>query len=120
MQYYAAVINNDMAVTKKLTSAVPYISGGVVIKWDIGMTYTNGVSGDAQYYVTDFGTDVNSTDDTFGFGLSAESAWNTQAQLIELCPVDFWDKVFSSQIESVFNPPEKPEPDTSYVIPSEE
>tara|TARA_R110001592_G_scaffold362695_1_gene677743 strand:+ start:254 stop:583 length:330 start_codon:yes stop_codon:yes gene_type:complete len=109
-----------MAVTKQLTSAVPSISGGKVVEWEVGMTYTNGVSGEAQYYVSEFTTVVDSDDETIGFGLSAESAWNTRAQLLELCPISNWDDVFASQVESVFNPPVQPVPDTSYVIPDED
>ena len=57
-------------------------------------------------------------DDTYGFGLSAESAWNTLAQLLALRPIEHWDVVFASQVGPVFNPPDPPEPDTSYVIPT--
>lgn len=109
-----------MAVTKELTVAVPSLENGKVVEWEVGMTYTNGVSGDAQYYVSEFTNIVMSDDDTYGFGLSAESAWNTQAQLLALCPIEHWDVVFASQVESVFNPPPQPEPDTSYVIPTSE
>jgi hypothetical protein len=109
-----------MAVTKELTTAIPSLSGGKVVEWEVGMTYTNGVSGDAQYYVSEFTNGVMSNDDTYGFGLSAESAWNTQAQLLALCPIAMWDAVFASQVESVFNPPVQPVPDNSYVIPTKE
>lgn len=107
-----------MAVTKELILAIPSIEDGNVVEWEIGMTYTNGVSGDDQYYVSEFSNFIIGSDDTFGFGLSAESAWNTQSQLLNLCPVAHWDDVFASQVESVFNPPVQPEPDDSYVIPS--
>ena len=106
-----------MAVTKELTSAVPFISGGNVVEWEVGMTYTNGVSGDEQYYTYDYFNNVSNNDDTYGFGLSAESDWNTQSQLLALCPVSEWDDLFEAQVQFVFNPPIKPEPDTSYVIP---
>tara|TARA_R100000951_G_C2603725_1_gene168964 strand:- start:608 stop:937 length:330 start_codon:yes stop_codon:yes gene_type:complete len=109
-----------MAVTKELTSAIPSLENGKVVEWEVGMTYTNGVSGDDQYYVSEFTNNVMSDDDTYGFGLSAESNWNTQAQLLALCPIENWDAVFASQVESVFNPPVQPEPDTSYVIPTAE
>ena len=109
-----------MAVTKELTSAVPSVSGGKVVEWEIGMTYTNGVSGDEQYYVYDYFNTVQSDDDTYGFGLSAESDWSTRGQLLALCPVSTWDVAFEAQVEYIFNPPIKPEPDNSYVIPSED
>ena len=109
-----------MAVTKELISAVPSLEYGKVVEWEVSMTYTNGVSGDDQYYVTNFGANVSSDDETHGFGLSAETAWNTRSQLLALCPITHWDIVFASQVESVFNPPVVPEPDPSYVIPSED
>lgn len=107
-----------MAVTKEVTTAVPSISGGKVVSWEVGITYTNGVSGDEQYYTYDYFNNVQSDDDTYGFGLSAESDWNTQSQLLALCPVTSWDSMFESQLEYIFNPPVVPVPDTSYVIPS--
>jgi len=107
-----------MAITKELTGAVPYLSGGVVTEWEITMTYTNGVSGDDQYFVCEYTNVSVHDDDTFGFGLSAESDWNTRSQLLAICPVDSWDLIFDSQIESIFNPVVQPEPDNSYVIPT--
>ena len=109
-----------MAVTKELTSAVPSLSGGKVVEWLVGMTYTNGVSGDEKYYVYDYFNNPQSSDPTHGFGLSAESAWNTRAQLLELCPVSIWDDAFQTQLQYVFNEPPSPIPDPSYVIPSED
>ena len=106
-----------MAVTKELTSAIPSLSGGKVVSWEVGLTYTNGVSGDERYYTYDYFNNVQSDDDTYGFGLSAESDWNTQSQLLALCPVSEWDEMFQAQVNYVFNPPIKPEPDTSYTIP---
>jgi len=107
-----------MAITKNLTTAVPYVSGGKVFSWDLEMTYVNGVSGDEQFYTSEFSETISHDDDTLGFGLSAESDWNTLQLLLDLCPVSEWDIVFNSQIESIFNPPIIPEPDTSYVIPT--
>ena len=109
-----------MAVTKELTIAIPSLENGKVVEWEVGMTYTNGVSGDDQYYVSVFTYNVGSDDETCGFGLSAESAWSTRSQLLALCPITHWDVVFASQVESVFNPPVVPDPDNSYVIPSED
>lgn len=109
-----------MAVTKSLTTAVPYILSGSVYIWELGMTYVNGVSGDEQYFTSEFTEIRGYDDDTYGFGLSAESDWNTQAQLLELCPIATWDAIFDSQIESIFNPIPEPTPDVSYVIPTED
>ena len=109
-----------MAVTKELTSAVPSLSGGKVVEWLVGMTYTNGVSGDEKYYVYDYFNNPQSSDPTHGFGLSAESAWNTRAQLLELCTVSIWDDAFQTQLQYVFNEPPSPIPDPSYVIPAED
>ena len=43
-----------MAVTKEITKAVPSLKDGKVVEWEVGMTYTNGVSADEQYYVYDY------------------------------------------------------------------
>ena len=107
-----------MAVTKSLTSAVPYVSGGKVFEWDIEMTYVNGVSGDEQYFTREYQTIVSYEDETYGFGLSAESDWNTQQQLLDLCPIINWEDNFNETVQQVFNPPVVPEPDNTYQIPA--
>ena len=107
-----------MAITKNLTTAVPYVSGGKVFSWELEMTYVNGVSGDDQFYTSEFSETISHDDDTHGFGLSAESDWNTLSLLLDLCPVSQWDDIFVAQIESIFNPTIIPEPDTTYTIPT--
>jgi hypothetical protein len=109
-----------MAITKELTGAVPYLLNGVVTDWEVTMTYTNGVSGDEQYYVAEYTNMISHDDDTYGFGLSAESDWNTRSQLLALCPIDSWDLIFDSQVESTFNPVAQPAADDSYVLPTED
>ena len=106
-----------MAVTKTFDTAVPYISGGKVVEWQLGSTYVNGVSGTPQYYVTEFSTTLNA--DNGDFTPKAEASW-TRAQLEALLPTSQWDQVFASQVDSVItNPPDRPVPDNSYVIPDE-
>jgi hypothetical protein len=106
-----------MAVTKTFNKAVPYISDGKVVEWELGSTYVNGVSGTPQYYVTEFS--ITLTADNGDFTPKRESSW-TRAQLEALLPTSQWDQVFSSQVESVItNPPVRPVPDNSYVIPDE-
>ena len=106
-----------MAITKTFDTAVPYISGGKVVEWELGSTYVNGVSGTPQYYVTQFSTNLNA--DNGDFTQKAEASW-TRAQLEALLPTSQWDQVFASQVESVItNPPSRPVPDNSYVIPDE-
>ena len=113
-----------MAITKTFDSAVPYLSGGKVVEWDLGMTYVNGVSGTPQYYVSEFSTTIQSSAVT---GLSSdftpkkEASW-TRAELVTLMSpaTGQWDGVFASQVDSVItNPPVNPTPDNSYVIPDE-
>ena len=106
-----------MAVTKSLTSAVPSVSGEKVFEWEIGVTYVNGVSGDDQYYTRDYITIVSHDDLTYGFGLSAESDWNTQQQLLDLCNISDWDVNFDEVVQAVFNPLSAPQPDDTYQIP---
>jgi|TARA_R110002020_G_scaffold317194_1_gene532868 hypothetical protein len=113
-----------MAVTTEFNYAVPYLSGGKVVEWELGMTYTNGTSGGATFYQSQFTTDIKSswiTGLSSDFTPKAEGAW-TRADLETLMSpaTGLWDQVFTSQVESVItNPPVNPTPDNSYVIPDE-
>ena len=106
-----------MAITKTFDTAVPYISAGKVVEWQLGSTYVNGVSGTPQYYVTEFSTTLNANNGDFT--PKKEASW-TRAQLEALLPTSQWDQVFASQVDSVItNPPDRPVPDNNYVIPDE-
>ena len=113
-----------MAVTTVFDTAVPFISGGKVVEWELGMTYTNSTSGSSTFYQSEFSTTIQSSAVT---GLSSdftpkkESLW-TRAQLLTLMSptTGLWNTVFASQVDSVItNPPVNPVPDNSYVIPDE-
>ena len=110
-----------MAVTKTLTTAIPYNLNSKVQKWDLGMTYDEGTEGESDYYKSSFNVTVPTIDPVTGatnFTPKAEGSW-TLAQLTALCPVSQWDDVFASQYDSVItNPPDNPVPDPDYVIPS--
>jgi len=106
-----------MAITKTFDTAVPFISAGKVVEWQLGSTYVNGVSGTPQYYVTEFSTTLDAANGDFT--PKAEASW-TRAQLEALLPTSQWDAVFASQVDSVItNPPVQPVPDNSYVIPED-
>jgi hypothetical protein len=108
-----------MAVTKTLTTAVPYNLNSKVQQWDLGMTYDEGTEGESDYYESNFNVTVPATDDkgSVNFTPKAEGSW-TLAQLTALCPTSLWDTVFASQYDSVItNPPDNPVPDPDYVIP---
>ena len=114
-----------MAVTKTLTTAIPYNLNSKVQKWDLGMTYNQGskVASPPTYYESSFDTSIPASyvdaDDnvTNNFTPKAEASW-TLAELTALCPVSHWDDIFASQYDSVItNPPDNPVPDPSYVIP---
>jgi hypothetical protein len=110
-----------MAVTKTLTTAVPYNKSSKVQQWDLGMTYNQGskVASPPTYYESSFSTMIPATDSNgnVNFTPKAEGSW-TLAQLTALCPVSQWDDIFASQYDSVItNPPDDPVPDPSYVIP---
>jgi len=108
-----------MAVTKTLTTAVPYNKSSKVQQWDLGMTYTEGTEGESDYYESSFNTIVPATDSNgnVNFTPKAEGSW-TLAQLTALCPTSQWDTIFASQYDSVItNPPDNPVPDPDYVIP---
>ncbi len=111
-----------MAVTKTLTTAIPYNKSSKVQQWDLGMTYNQGskVASPPTYYESSFNVMVPATDSNgnVNFTPKAEGSW-TLAQLTALCPVSTWDTVFASQYDSVItNPPDDPVPDPDYVIPS--
>ena len=116
-----------MAVTKTLTTAIPYNKSSKVQQWDLGMTYNQGSKSASPptYYESTFSVSVPAsvTDPATGtvtnnFTPKAEGSW-TLAELTALCPVSHWDTVFDSQYNSVItNPPDNPVPDPDYVIPS--
>ena len=111
-----------MAVTTQFNHAIPFLSGGKVVEWELGMTYTNSTSGSATFYQTEFSTNIQSSAVTglsSDFTPKAEASW-TRPQLITLMTTvsGLWDQVFASQVASVItNPPVTPTPDNSYVIP---
>ena len=110
-----------MAVTKTLTTAVPYNLNSKVQQWDLGMTYNQGSKSASPptYYESSFNIVVPATDSegNVNFTPKAEGSW-TLAELTALCPTSQWDGVFDSQYDSVItNPPDDPVPDPSYVIP---
>jgi len=111
-----------MAVTKTLTTALPYNLNNKVQKWDFVMKYNQGnkSANPPTYYESNFRVTVPATslEGTVNFTPKAEASW-TKAELIALCPVAQWDTVFASQYDSVItNPPDDPVPDRDYVIPS--
>ena len=71
-----------MAVTKTLTTAIPYNLNSKVQKWDLGMTYDEGTEGESDYYESNFNVIVPATDTqgNVNFTPKAEGSW-TLAQL---------------------------------------
>jgi len=108
-----------MAVTKTLTSAIPFEKNGKVEKWDLTMTYENDSEGDATYLKSKFNRIIVATEDNgeVNFTAKAKADW-TKSDIEAVCPVSHWDIVFASQVDSVItNPPVKPVADNSYTIP---
>jgi hypothetical protein len=108
-------------ISRELTTAVPFSSGGKVVMWEFDMTYTNSTSGLSSYYVDDFHVILEPTLELEGeccWGLSAESDWNTLDLLLDIIPTDQWDVAFEAHLHEVFDPPEAPTANNSYVIPS--
>ena len=109
-----------MAGPKELTKAVPSSKASKVQEWDLEYTYENDKEGDATYYTSTFNTHVDATDPdgTVVFTPKAKGSW-TKAQIVALCPVAHWDRVFASQVNSVItSPPVLPVADNSFTIPS--
>ena len=112
------------AVTKVFDHAIPYLSGGKVVEWELGMTYTNSVSTSPLFYQSQFSTTIQSSAMT---GLSSdftpapETTWSkADLEALFADSIPLWNMVFASQVDSVItNPPTNPVPDDSYVIPDE-
>ena len=115
-----------MAITKTLVQAVPYENTiDEIERWDLGMTYSQGTEGNADYYESSFqtsveaeNTDLDGTVVATNFTELDKAAWSL-ADLEALCPTSQWDNIFDSQYDSVItNPPEVCVPDKDFVIPS--
>jgi len=110
-----------MAITRTLVKAVPIENTSDEIeRWDLGMTYSQGTEGTADYYESSFNIVVHAEDDdgTVNFTELDKTAWSL-ADLVAQCPTSQWDVVFDSQYDSVItNPPEVCTPDNDFVIPT--
>ena len=110
-----------MAITRTLTEATPYENTSDEIeRWSLGMTYSQGTEGNADYYESSFQITVEEEDDdgAVNFTELDKTAWSL-ADLEALCPTSHWDDIFDSQYDSVItNPPEVCTPDNEFVIPS--
>ena len=105
-----------MAVTKKLTKAIPSEKSSKAEQWDLEMTYENDSEGDATYYKTVFKHQAVAADGDFT--AAAKSSFNLAA-LTAMCPTSQWDAVFASQVDSVItNPAVPPVPDSDFAVPS--
>jgi len=105
-----------MAVTKKLTKAIPSEKSSKAEQWELEMTYENDSEGDATYYKSVFSHRAVAADGDFT--AAAKGTFNLAA-LTALCPTSQWDAVFASQVDSVItNPVVPPVPDTDFAVPS--
>ena len=113
-----------MAVTKTLTSAIPFENTSDEIEhWELEVTYTQGTEGTSDYYESNFNETVHAEETnldgstTTYFTELDKTAWSL-ADLLALCPISHWDDVFDSQYDSVItNPPEVCTPDNDFVVP---
>ena len=104
-----------MAVTKKLTKAIPSEKSSKAEQWSLEMTYENDSEGDATYYTSTFSTTAVAADGDFT--KAAKGTFNLAA-LTAMCPAS-WDAVFASQVDSVItNPPVQAIPDEAFAVPS--
>ena len=104
-----------MAVTKKLTKAIPSEKSSKAEEWSLEMTYENDSEGDATYYTSTFSTTAVAADGDFT--AAAKGSFNLAA-LTAMCPTSQWDAVFASQVDSVItNPIVPPVPDQDFAVP---
>ena len=105
-----------MAVTKKLTKAIPSEKSSKAEQWDLEMTYENDSEGDATYYKSVYHHTAVAADGDFT--AAAKTSFNLAA-LTAMCPTSQWDAVFASQVDSVItNPVVPPVPDNDFAVPS--
>ena len=113
-----------MAITRTLVRAVPTENTSDEIeRWDLGMTYSQGTEGNADYYESSFSINVEATETDYAGAVTTnfteldKTAWSL-ADLVAQCPTSQWDDVFDSQYDSVItNPPEVCVPDYEFEIP---
>ena len=108
-----------MAVTKSLTTAVPYEKNSKVEEWYLGFTYENDSEGDATYYKNSFKEHIYATDSdgTVNFTPKAKADW-TKSEIEALAPTSEWDIVFAAQVDSaITNPVVNPIADSDFSIP---
>ena len=110
-----------MAITRTLVRAIPTENTSDEVEhWDLGMTYSQGTEGTADYYESSFNIVVHAEDDdgTVNFTELDKTAWSL-ADLVAQCPTSKWDTIFDSQYDSVItNAPEECTPDYDFVLPS--
>ena len=111
-----------MAITRPLVHAVPIENTSDEIEhWDLGMTYSQGTEGNADYFESNFNVTIHATDANGGavnFTELDKTAWSL-ADLVAICPTSHWDTIFDSQYDSVItNAPEECTPDYDFVLPS--
>jgi hypothetical protein len=123
----ASVLNNSMSViidiSKEITAAIPSISAGVVIEWEIDILYTNGTPSLSSYMTQEYIAIIPQKDFAIGgpccWGLSAEGEWDNLDKLIHICPTIEWDLEFENNIHEAFDPPTPVVvANSDYVIPS--
>ena len=107
-----------MAIVAELTNALPYLSGSDVYAWQIGVTFTEGTSGVAGFYQSEYFNEVVYDDPVYGWTPAATSNWSTVADLTALVLMDHYGLIFSEQIASVDDPPGEIDRDDSYVVPT--
>ena len=107
-----------MATVAELTNALPYLSGSNVYAWQIGVTFTEGTSGDAGFYQSEYFSEVVYDDPIYGWTPSSTATWATIPSLTALVPMAHYALIFEEQIASVDDPPGEIEADTTYVVPT--
>ena len=107
-----------MATVAELTTALPYLSGSNVYAWQIGVTFTEGTSGVAGFYQSEYFQEVTYDDPIYGFTPAVKGNWSTIPSLTALVPMGHYALIFEEQIASVDDPPGEIVLDATYVVPS--
>ena len=107
-----------MAITAELTTALPYLSSGLVNNWVIGVTFKDGTFGTSDYYESEYFSEIAYDDANYGYSPAATSNWSTIASLTALVNMDHYYDLFAEQYVSVTDAPGELVSDDTYTVPS--
>ena len=84
----------------------------------IGVTFKDGTPGAADYYESEYFSEIAYDDPNYGYTPAATSTWSTIPSLTALVNMDHFYDVFSEQYVSVTDAPGELVSDGTYTVPT--